>query len=115
MRVLVVDDEPDIRKVLTAQLKRANCPADTAASAEEALAMLESKAYDLILLDVELPGMTGFQALQAFAGRTKAPVVLMSGHADEEFAKDALLLGAKAMLRKPFDSEQLESLLRSLA
>lgn len=113
-RVLVVDDEESVIKGLSGLLERLGWSVTGALSAEDGLERLKDGPYALVLLDVALPGMTGFQALERFAEKTQAPVILMSGHADEEFRRDALLLGAKELVSKPIDPAKLESLLEGL-
>ncbi len=59
--------------------------------------------FDLIMLDVVLPGMTGFAAIAALKRMVDVPIVMMTGHADEEARKGAELLGADALVAKPVD------------
>jgi len=112
--VLIIDDDPAVVAVLARVLDELGWSARSVGSAEEALELLRTDAFALILLDIDLPGMTGFQALERIAGLSKAPVLLMSGSADEEFRKDALLLGAKGLLRKPFELSELKTRLSGL-
>jgi two-component system response regulator AtoC len=111
-KVLIVDDEADLREVLIQRLRRSGHTVTGAISAEDGLALASAETFDLILLDVSLPGISGLSAIERFASRTKAPVVIMSGHADSEMAKDALLLGAKAFFPKPPDFAALDLFLK---
>ncbi|MFC1679977.1 response regulator [Elusimicrobiota bacterium] len=113
-RILIVDDEPMVRQVLAQHLLRSGWAVSEAGSAEEGLRTVASGRFDLVLLDVNLPGMSGFQAVERFSGASSAPVVLMSGHADQEFRKDALLLGARDLLPKPIDLTELNRVIETL-
>lgn len=101
--LLIVEDDRMNLEVLKRFLGSRGFAVTEAVSAEDALTLLGERSFDGILLDNVLPGMTGLQALGEIAGRTSAPVLVMTGHADEELRKDAMLLGAKAFLYKPFD------------
>jgi DNA-binding response OmpR family regulator len=104
-KILIVDDELFIIKILGRQLEYRGYEVRSAQSAEAALALLERESVDAVLLDNILPGMTGMKALAGIRSRTAAPVFLMTGHFDEEFRKDAMLLGAADVLAKPMDVE----------
>ena len=113
-RVLVVDDEPSVIGVLLRILRAEGCEAVGAASAEEALDLVAKGNFGLILMDVVLPGMTGFGAIAALRRRCSAPVLLMSGDANDDNTKDAVLLGAIGMIRKPIDVQELQRVVRGL-
>lgn len=113
-RALIVDDEPMVLQLLTRHLERSGFLVSSAESAEQALELLKNAEVDVILLDVSLPGMSGFRAIEAFAEFSKAPVVMISGKADQDAVKDALLLGAKALLAKPLDLETLTKTLEEI-
>lgn len=105
--VLVVEDDQVNLDVLKRFLSARGFFVTGAGSAEDALQLLAGKAFDAILLDNVLPGMTGLQALGEIVALSKAPVLVMTGHADEELKKDSLLLGARSFLYKPFDFDLL--------
>ena len=111
-KVLIVDDEATVREVLSRQLEAWGYEVRDAASAEEALALLEREGVGAILLDNVLTGMTGLQALSEIRRRSPAPVLLMTGHFDPEFAKDARLLGAADVLAKPWETGLLHTALK---
>lgn len=106
-RILIVDDEPDVLAVLARMLEAEGHAVKPAGSAEEGLELLGAGSYDLVVMDIDLPRMTGFEAIQRFSERSAAPILLMSGHADESFREDAKALGARGLLGKPFDSDEL--------
>jgi two-component system response regulator CpxR len=102
-RVLIVDDDKDLLEVVSAYLLKKGLAVATAGSAEAALLKVVQEPFDAVLLDIQLPGLSGFKAIPAITEEKRAAVFLMSGHADSELEKDALLLGAKALFRKPLD------------
>lgn len=114
LRLLVVEDEEVVQQILARMLAGRGFELKAARSAEEALAILEKEAFDAILLDNVLPGMTGLRALSEILARGKAPVLMMTGHFDLEFKKDALLLGAAGLIPKPLDFDALEGEIRKL-
>ncbi|MFA6003276.1 MAG: response regulator [Elusimicrobiota bacterium] len=106
-KILVVDDERLLREILVRRLKLEGYAVFSAGSAEEALDLLKKETVDAVLLDNVLPGMSGLQALEALFRESSAPVVLMTGHFDDDFRTDAMLLGAFAVLSKPLDDAAL--------
>ena len=103
-RILVVDDEASLRRLIRGVLKEKGCTVDVAGSAEKGLALLEKAEPGVALVDIRLPGMSGLQMLEQI--KRLAPnteVVLMTGHASIETAVDAIRKGAYDYLRKPFD------------
>lgn len=85
-RVLIVDDEPAVRKVLTRVVERIGLEAETAASGEEALALLSyGKTFDLVLLDVMLGGMDGFAVVQQLREKkNEIPIMILSARSEED-------------------------------
>jgi DNA-binding response OmpR family regulator len=102
-RILVVDDEQMTIDILARFLATKGHRVAGAPSAEDGADALRQGRYDLVLLDVVLPGRTGLQALADFLKLTKAPIYVMSGMNDDESRKDAVLLGAAGFFPKPFD------------
>ena len=116
-RMLVVDDDPQVRSFLSRLLSRFQGPVVLAASAEEALEALRSAPPDLVLLDIELPGRNGHVVLNEIrsnADRRLIPVVILSGSANREDKLMALRSGATDFLAKPFDAEVLTTRLAAL-
>lgn len=107
-RVLIVDDEEVIRRLLERHLGDSGWEAVTAADAFEALALLKRKPFDLVLLDNNLPRLTGLQALPKIAALTRAPVIMITGFPNAETYNSALLLGAKSLLLKPVSLDELD-------
>lgn len=103
-RILVVDDEAALRRLVSGVLKEKGCTVDVAGSAEEGLALLEKDEPGVALVDIKLPGMSGLDMLDRI--KQLAPnteVVLMTGHVSVETAIDAIRKGAYDYLRKPFE------------
>jgi DNA-binding response OmpR family regulator len=110
-KILIVDDEPDVGEILRRYLEEKGYRATALETAEDALALAAKDAFDAILIDNSLPGMTGMRALEKL--KTMTPVViLITGHYDEDVRRDALLLGAYAALPKPFDLPALDAILK---
>jgi len=106
--ILVVDDEPGIRTQLEAILRDEGFGVTSVARGEEALAAVSRELYDLIMLDVWLPGMDGLDTLrQLRAAGHQAPVVVISGHANAEMAATAVREGAVDFLEKPLALERV--------
>jgi putative two-component system response regulator len=116
-RIMIVDDDPQIRGVLVRMLSRFSGSVVQAASAEEALDALREKPPDLVLLDIGLPDRNGHAVLgeiRASADLRLVPVVILSGAGNREDKLRALRAGATEFLAKPFDSEELLARLQSL-
>lgn len=109
-RILVVDDELFIRFLLSEELTQEGYEVSTAASGEEALAMLQKATFDLMLLDLKMPGMDGLEVMRA--ARTIAPemvVIILTAHATIDSAVEALHYGGHDYLVKPSSAEDILS------
>jgi excisionase family DNA binding protein len=107
--VLIVDDDPGLRRYVRVSLENEGYAVREAGSAEEGLAALEEEPPALILLDVMMPKIDGWEMLrlvQERHGVGSIPVIMFSGRVDEA-AAEAVSLGAQAFVGKPFDPEQL--------
>jgi CheY-like chemotaxis protein len=114
-RLLLVEDEAVIRETFARYLRAGGWDVQAVDSAEEALALAACQSFAAVLLDNVLTGATGMTALPRLAKLTKAPVLLMTGYADDDFDKDAKLLGARAVLRKPLEPADADRALRDAA
>ena len=108
--VLVVDDDAGMRELVRLQLEREGYSVQEAASAAEGLASIEARKPELILLDVMMPHVDGWEMLRRIQdqyGAGAIPVVMFSGQVDEEAQRQAAAVGAQAFVGKPFDLHQL--------
>ncbi|USE02036.1 sigma-54-dependent Fis family transcriptional regulator [Vibrio sp. SCSIO 43133] len=106
--VLVVDDEVGMQAILKKALSKGFGQVDTAGSVEEAEQLRINHHYDLIILDINLPGRSGIEWEEAFNDLDrKADVIFMTGYADLEVAISALKLGASDFILKPFNLDQM--------
>ncbi len=113
LKVLIVDDEPPIRKLLRLGLSTQGYDILDASNGKTALALLESKP-DLVILDLGLPDMQGLDLLAAIRARNETvPIVVLSSRGDEAGKVQALDLGADDYLTKPFGMEELLARLRA--
>ena len=107
-RILVIDDEPDIRDSLEALLSSENYRVELAANATEGLKRLEGSAYDLVLLDLMMPDKSGMQVLEEVRQRDReTPIFMITAYGSVEVAVDALKRGANDYFPKPWDNEKL--------
>jgi DNA-binding response OmpR family regulator len=106
--ILLVDDDPLLRRSVGFSLEHAGYGVTTAASAEDALAIADRDPPDLVLLDIGLPGMDGLEALRRFQGRPNAPpVIFLTARRRELEQILGLELGADDYITKPFDKDVL--------
>ena len=108
--VLIVDDDPGVRGFVRASLELEGYVVQEAASAEEGLAALEEQSPDLILLDVMMPHVDGWEMLrrvQERHGVGSIPVLMFSGKVEDTAAAEARSRGAQGFVGKPFDPSQL--------
>ena len=106
--VLIVDDEGIVQEILTMLLAGSGYDVESAGSAEEALARLEDRSYDLVLLDLMLPGVDGMTALKRIRERDASQtVVMMTAFGSVESAVEAMKIGAFHCLTKPFKNDEV--------
>jgi excisionase family DNA binding protein len=108
--VLIVDDDEQLREFVRVNLEMDGYLVREAGSAEEGLAALEAEPPDLVLLDVMMPQVDGFEMLRRMQDRHgvgSVPVIMFSGKVDEETASRAAREGAQAFIGKPFDPQAL--------
>jgi two-component system KDP operon response regulator KdpE len=113
-RILVVDDEVEIRRALKTGLTDHGFEVEAAASGEEGLAAAAARRPDVVLLDLGLPGLDGFAVLTRLRERSRAAVIVLSVMADERDKVRALDLGADDYLVKPFGLEELLARIRAV-
>lgn len=116
-RLLVVDDDAQVRTLLASLLTSEGYAVDSAASAEEAEERLAAAAPDLVLLDLHLPGKSGLDFLAALRdepSRRLLPVVMLTGEGSRDEKLQAIRTGITEFLTKPFDPGELAARVRSL-
>jgi two-component system KDP operon response regulator KdpE len=113
-RILVVDDEVEIRRALKTGLTDHGFEVEVAATGEEALSAAAARRPDVVLLDLGLPGLDGFAVLTRLREHSRAAVIVLSVMADERDKVRALDLGADDYLVKPFGLEELLARIRAV-
>src|SRR5688572_14289467 len=112
-RVLVVDDEENLRLVLRTLLRRHGYEVEAAASGEEALGLVDSFGPDVILTDVRMPKMGGLDLLGTLKAKgNEATVIVMSAYGNTDLAIDAMKAGAYDYVQKPFKPDEVVLTLR---
>jgi DNA-binding NtrC family response regulator len=110
-RLLIVDDEKNIRLTIFRSLDSDNLVIDQAISAEEALDRLTQFEYDLMLLDLRLPGMSGFELMEQLKTlNIKVKTVIISAHGTIDMAVKLLKAGALDYLEKPFSPDDIRQI-----
>jgi nitrogen regulation protein NR(I) len=110
-QVLIVDDEPNLRKILAAQLSRDGYDVMTAEDGEQGLAALREHHIDLVVTDLKMPKIDGMQLLRsALAEDPDLPIVMITAHGTVDTAVEALKLGAFDYLTKPFDKDEVRQI-----
>ena len=113
--VLIVDDDEDVRKMLFKVVKSNGIEADTAASGEQALTLITEKCYDLILLDVNMGGMDGFEVVETIRKRgLQTPIIIVSGRKEDYDTLYGLDIGADDYITKPFNPITLGAKIKAL-
>jgi two-component system response regulator PilR (NtrC family) len=107
-RILIVDDDETIRDTLYDLLSE-QYVCQTAETAEKALARLQTDAYDVVLTDISMPGLSGLELLGHILQQyPDTPVIMISGIGDQEHAQGLIKLGAFDFLLKPFSLDEVE-------
>jgi two-component system, OmpR family, KDP operon response regulator KdpE len=111
--VLVVDDEPQIRRALDINLRARGYQVDLAATGEEALKVAADQPPDVVVLDLGLPGISGLEVIQGLRGWTRIPIIVLSVREREADKVAALDAGADDYVTKPFGINELLARLRA--
>lgn len=109
-KVLIADDEPNIVTALEFLLKRAGYDVRTAANGDEALALVESYAPDLVLIDIMMPGKSGYEVCQRMRERPEwrhIKIVMVTAKGREAEVSKGMSLGADLYVTKPFSTQEL--------
>jgi two-component system KDP operon response regulator KdpE len=112
-RILVVDDDPQIRRVLRTTLSAARYEVDTASGGEEAMEMMKLRQYHLVLLDLTMPGVDGFELCRTLRATSEADIIIVSVRGVEKDIIAGLDAGADDYVTKPFRTPELLARIRS--
>ena len=116
MRVLLIDDEKELVSTLSSRLALRDIDSEWATSGNEGLELVREHDYDWIVLDLKMPGLSGYEAIKAIREiRPHIKIILLTGHSAREDLDRALELGADRYLVKPVDIRDLVALLNEKA
>lgn len=105
--ILVVDDERLFRRMLCQKLTRSGFPCSEAASGEEALKLLDQKAYDVVITDIRMKGISGIELLRAVKTEYDADVIVITGYSEEYSYENIVESGASDFMIKPFSPDEM--------
>lgn len=109
-KVLVVDDEEALRYLLSTELVAEGYEVETAGDGDEAIEAIKRKDYDVVLLDIKMPRVDGFEVLRFIKqNKPEIKVIMLTAYADVKNAIEALKLGASDFVSKPYDLEDILS------
>jgi two-component system KDP operon response regulator KdpE len=112
-RILVVDDEPQIRRVLRAALSSQGYEVNDARTGEDALESIRNQRYDLVLLDMNMPGMGGLETCRNLRSGSEIAIIMLTVHDSERDKIAALDAGADDYVTKPFSMPELLARIRA--
>jgi two-component system KDP operon response regulator KdpE len=112
-RILVVDDEPELRRALRATMSALGFMVADAASGEDAIDALRSERFDLILLDINMPGMSGIDTCRAIRSRSDVSILMVTVRNRSADKIEALDAGADGYITKPFDMSEMLARVRA--
>ena len=108
LRILVVDDDKEVCKLFKRMLKEGEHRIVTASNGEEAINLIAQEPFDVVFLDIVMPGMDGLEAFKAIKEiNPEAIVIMMSGFPVEDEIREAMNLGATDHIKKPFDVNEV--------
>jgi DNA-binding response OmpR family regulator len=115
-RVLVVDDEPEVRRILATALRQRGLTIDEAADGSEAVALLSENIYSVVVLDLLMPGVNGFAVLDAIDERDgQVPIVLVVTGADRAMLDGLDSQKIHGIIKKPFDPHEVAAVVAACA
>lgn len=113
-RILIIDDDKELCALIEQSVLRENIQADSCHSGRDGLRMLEESSYQLVILDVMMPGMDGFETLEGIRRRSSLPILMFTSKNDSASKVRGLRAGADDYLTKPFDLDELIARILSL-
>jgi DNA-binding response OmpR family regulator len=115
--ILITEDEPHMRRLLEFTLAKTRQQLVLAVSGEEALARAQAGPIDLLVIDVGLPGMSGFEtilAIKALPACARLPIIMLTSRGHTDLRDEAMKLGVRAFLTKPFSPTELAAIAEGL-
>jgi two-component system KDP operon response regulator KdpE len=112
-RILVVDDDPQIRRVLKVTLSGQGFEVDDAKNGDAALEKIREARFDLVLLDINMPGMSGLEVCRAIRSGSEIAIIMLTVRDDEAVTVEALDAGADDYVTKPFKPAELSARIRA--
>ncbi|MBP2025263.1 response regulator transcription factor [Peptoniphilus stercorisuis] len=106
-KILIVEDDMDINNLLSEILKNNGYETDSAYTGREALLLLKMKEFDLVLLDLMMPNMTGEDVIEEIRKNSKIAIIVISAKSDKKTKIDVLKMGADDFIQKPFDIDDV--------
>ena len=112
-KILIADDEPSNRKILAQELVHRGFAVNTASGGKETLAMIESAAPDLLILDYMMPDLSGLEVLQELKKHgNDTPVIIITAYGSVDRAVEAMKAGAYDFITRPFDPDHIDLVVR---
>ncbi len=111
--ILIIEDDPNIRKLVRVNLVKRGYTVKEAADSNQALALFQEEPVDLVLLDLVLPGLSGVDICAWIRARSEVPIIILSARSEEDLKVAALDAGADDYVTKPFGQEELLARVRA--
>ena len=112
MKALIIEDNKLVQEITKVFVEEAGYKVDMANDGESGLTLLKKKSYQIVLIDIGLPGISGYEVIKKFqTWNKKAVIIVMTAHADDELKNKCLNIGCVVVLDKPFDAEILKKYL----
>ncbi|HEU4683822.1 MAG TPA: response regulator transcription factor [Nitrospira sp.] len=112
--ILIVDDEPQIRRSLQSSLASRGWQVDTAENGDRAIRLFSDRRFDIVILDLLMPGIEGVEVVRHIRASSSVPIIVLSVLGGEHHKVEALELGADDYMTKPFGTDELLARIRSL-
>ena len=113
-RILVADDESSVQRLVASALDAVEYDVETASNGQQVFHILDQYSFDLIVLDLVMPGMEGLEICRRIRQRSDIPILILSGRNDEQIKISALDVGADDYVTKPFRLEEFRARVRAL-
>jgi len=116
LRILVLDDEPIVGKRLRPALAKSGYEVDVVETGADAIRLIDQHSYDIVVTDIRMEGVDGLSVLRHVKARSpRSPVIVITGFATVEVAREALTMGAFDFIAKPFKLDQLREVIARAA